>query len=313
MPRTKKPVGPFDLVWVRSIYGKGPEAVNQYHFIPDGGMNQVLADWHAKQPEREMGTASPSKLLMCPRVAWLLNKGAAVRNPLAWGKAQRNLLGRQFENLFAKQLDDQKLLLHHWKDDEEDSPEKFTLGEGLDRLEGVPDYLLKIDGAEHGVGHPQEVVAISDAKTSRSDSFGYVPLHDDIWKDWGWYKYRIQLTAYYMLAQANKDWFERMELPMPIACHLFSYALDDGVVRREIAWVPTQEDMNLVKQLTRRFNQALAFPTMPDCTCHESRGELDKPDDPPFDVKFCPFGIVEPGKKFATSCCPDELEAEVAS
>ena len=285
--------------FVRAIYGRAdtPEqAKEQYHHISDGAMNEMLAKWHAKQPERPYLIASPSTITTCPRVIYFKREGKEETNPMGWGLKQRLMLGRITEDLFAEQLKDEGMLLHHWKDGKDDPSQKFSMGEGLDKLEGTPDLLLKLG----------DKVAISDCKTSRSDSFGYVPLGDDIWDDWGWYKYRLQVTAYYMLCHANKESLNQIALKivnasaakfkeecplLPEVCHLYSYALDNGVVHREMTWEPTQKDIDLVKKYTRRFNEAVKATEMPDCECNE------------FDTKFCRMGVPIPGKKVCEECC----------
>lgn len=275
--------------WVRSVYGSGDDAMKKYTYIHDGPMNLVLKDWHDKQPEREL-RCSPSGLTTCPRVVWLKMHGVEPTNVMGWGTKQRMMLGRQFEDLFASQLRDEGKLLYHWKDNPGDKVEKFSMGEGDEHCEGVPDYLLRLGDTTY----------ISDAKTSRSDSFGYVPISPpEIWEDGGWFKYKVQLTAYLMLCEANSDWFDKQELPMPTKCHLFSYALDDGIVRREVEWTPTSEDKANVVKYIKRFNQAMKAGKCPACTCPDSPNG--------FDVKFCPYSVKEEGSKVGTSCCSDEL------
>lgn len=256
-------------------------------YIPNGTINDTIATWHADKPDfREQTCATPSSLLECPRVIWLKKHKVEPTNKLGWGKKQRFMLGRVTENLIAEQLKDTGKLLYHWKDDYHGESVEFHHGEGLDAICGTPDLLIQLDK-----------VAISDSKTSRSDSFKYVPIDDDeIWQDPYWYRYRLQLTAYYMLCHWNKGWFETMRLPLPEVCHLFSYALDDGIVRRELTWEPEQADFNRVKQLIRRWNEAYASEEMPDCTCAQ--------DDT---VKFCAYGICEDGKKVCDSCCHEDL------
>lgn len=291
----KKTVGKDDYVWVRSIFGKGPDAKKRYEFIPSGGMNDVIKVWQDAQPEHPRDVASPSTITTCPRVIWLQNRNVPATNEMTWAVKQRMLLGRLFENQFAQQLDSQGILLKHWKDDPGEEVEKFVMGKGLEKNQGVPDYLLQL----------HDIVAVSDAKTSRSDSFGYIGFtEEEIFEDWGWYKYRLQLTDYFMLCHANKKWFEANNLPLPTHCHLFSYALDDGVVRREVTWEPTEHDKQEVLRLTRRYNEAVASPTMPECTCAESYDN--------FDVKFCKYGELEPGKKTAEKCCADKLAERIA-
>jgi hypothetical protein len=273
------------------IFGYGAtkeEAEEKYHYIPDGGMNQVIKDWHSKQPKRVVTGATPSSILTCPRVVWLKNKEVEFTNEMTWAVSQRLMLGRELENLFAQQLKDEGKLYYHWDDRPGIEVYRFEMGEGLDRLDGVPDYILNLES----------VPTVSDAKTSRSDSFGYVPIEEP-WTDWGWYKYRLQLTAYYMLCRANEWWFTEREIPLPEQCHLFSYALDDGVIRREYTWTPTTEDMDAVRKYVRRFNEAFASEGVPPCTCPESFDQ--------FDVKFCPYGIKREGQKIADTCCSDEL------
>lgn len=293
MAQAKKPVGKNDFVWVRSIYGKGPNAKEQYEHIPDGGMNEVIKNWQAKQADEIRSVATPSTVMTCPRVVWLLNHGVQPINEMTWAVKQRLLLGRLFENQFAEQLQDQNMLLKHWRDDPGVEVQKFEMGEGDKRLIGVPDYLTRL------TYNGEEVVAISDAKTSRSDSFGYIALDEEAFDDWGWYKYRIQITAYFMLCLKNKEWFIENNLPLPTHCHLFSYALDDGVVRRDIIWQPTTKDVQTVLDKTIRYNQAVNSKTLPPCTCSESYES--------FDVKFCKFGEVEQGKKIADTCCSETL------
>lgn len=296
MPRAKKPVGKDDFVFIRPLMGKGPNAHRNYHYIPDGGMNKVIQDWHSKQPEREITNATPSGLLTCPRVIWLKYNGVPITKEMTWAVKQRLLLGRMLEDLFASQLNDEGLLLYHWKDNPDDEVERFKMGKGDTYVDGVPDYVLDLNG----------VVAVSDAKTARSDSFGYVGIsEEELFGEWGYYKYRIQLTAYYLLCHKNKQWFEEKGLPLPTHCHLFTYALDDGVIRREQLWQPTQEDMQTCVTMAKRYNQAIASPTMPACTCKDSiNGD---------EVKFCDYGQVEQGKKIAETCCDDSLGEQVRS
>lgn len=296
---------------VRMIFGKNSDysmAKDKYEFLPSGGINDVIALWHAKQTDRPLSYASPSKLTTCPRVVWLANHGVESTEKMTWAVKQRMLLGRVLENKLAEQIAEvggDTKLLYHWKDDdytiqsldEDDRPFKFSTGEGDKHDEGVPDYLISVKTDEG------EVIAISDAKTSRSDSFGYVEFDNNhIFDDGGWFKYKIQLTDYYMLCHSpeGKAWFKENNLPLPTHCHLFSYALDDGVVRREVLWQPTQEDMNLVLNLRVRFNQAVHASSMPDCTC-----ATDLPDN--FAVKFCRYGVKQDGEKVCGSCCGDNL------
>jgi len=274
--------------WVRSIYGSGDDAQKKYNYIPDGGMNDIIKTWHSKRPERGLW-CSPSNLLTCPRVVWLMAHNVPPTNEMGWGTKQRMMAGRMFEDLFAQQLEAEGKLLYHWKDGDNDNPEKFTMGEGDTLCTGVPDYLLNLNGD----------ICISDAKTSRSDSFGYVPIEaPEIWQDGGWKKYKLQLTAYFMLCVENRQWLTYHSLPIPSKCHLFSYALDDGIVRREFLWEPTQEDKLEVVRLTKRFNQAMQAKDCPACTC-----QTDSPDG--FFVKFCKYGVAN--GKVCESCCSDNL------
>ena len=291
-------------------------------YIPDGVANQAIKKWHEEHnPERIQTIASPSTLTECPRVVWLRKHNVPLTNPMKWGLKQRLLLGRILENQIAEQFKASGILLYHWKDDVAGESVKFGLGEGRDRLEGTPDLLL-----QYG-----DKVAISDAKTSRGDSFAYVPIDpDEIFEDYLWYKYKLQLTAYYMLCHQNKEWFklggntkeqlaraielygeatikanQRKPIPLPEVCHLFSYALDDGVVRRDFTWKPTKKDAEEVVRLTRRWNDAYASEVMPDCTCPEHEG-----------WKFCKyaheFTRTKTGYELGTACCSDELIKEVA-
>lgn len=287
------------------------------NYIPENSSaNLAIARWHAQQPDRVQTTATPSTLTDCPRVVWLKYKHhVPITNVMGWGKKQRLLLGRNFENQIAEQYKAAGQLLFHWKDDVPGESIKFGMGEGDSRIEGTPDLLLKLDAG----------VAISDAKTSRADSFAYVPLEaKDIWKDAFWYKYKLQVTAYYMLAHKNKEWFvkngKREELdfdelqymdedeanirplPLPDICHLFSFALDDGIVRREITWKPSQKDAAEVIYYAKRWNRAYRSETMPDCVCSDGEGK---------GVIFCAYGIMEPGKNVCSTCCDDKLIEQV--
>lgn len=280
---------------VRSIFGHGRdrnEAIERYTYLPNNGMNDVIKKWQDLQPERELVAASPSQITLCQRSVWLTVHGVPPTDVKTWALKQRLLLGRLFENQFADELESAGMLLKHWKDDPGVVVEKFKYGKPGDPtyFEGVPDYLTSIDGK----------VYISDAKTSRGDSFGYVPINDfEIFTDGGWYNYKMQLTGYYILCHANKTWFEVNKLPLPEGCHLFSYALDDGLVRREIKWIPTQADVDKFLDYTRRFNAAMTATECPACTCGES---IDG-----FEIKFCRFGIKQEGAKISESCCSDNL------
>lgn len=259
-------------------------------YIPDKTVNKAIAQYQDTQPERVRAFATPSTLGECPRVIWLRKHAVEPTNVLGWGKKQRFMLGRITEGLIAQQLDQAGVLLHWWKDDNPEDSKPFSHGEGLDKLVGTPDLLLNL-----------HKVAISDAKTSRSDSFAYIPtVPVDIWKDPYWYKYKLQLTAYFLLCHWNKAWFAENNLPLPEICHLFSYALDDGIVRREITWVPTKRDVKRVMELTRRWNEAYASETCPDCTCIEDDS-----------VKFCPYGVMKEGAKVCTECCSAKLLKQV--
>ena len=274
-----------DLEVVRFVWGKKPEGKTWYGYIPDGGMNDIIGQWHSKQVERDLSYCSPSKITTCPRVIWLRNHGVKETYVQGWGLKQRMLLGRNFENKIAEQLDDEGALLYHWKDDPGEEDKSFTMGEGETLVKGTPDLLLRFG----------DTVVISDAKTSRSDSFGYLPTDFTIFEDGGWYKYKLQLTTYFLLCHANADWFKEHNLPLPTACHLFSFALDDGIVRREYTWIPSDEDIATVKQFIIRFNRSLALTACPSCECTE------------WDTKFCPYAITKGKSKVGSTCCDDSL------
>lgn len=272
-------------------------------YIPSGGMTDVIAGWHEKQPPREQSVASPSTLTECPKVVWYKKHKVAYTNDMGWGTKQRLMLGRAFENLIAGQLKDEGKLLWHWADNFAGESDKFKMGEGLTAVEGTPDLLLNLDGK----------VLISDAKTSRADSFAYVPLNDKVWEDELWYKYKLQVEAYYLLCHKNPEWFtgkkdlganvtlvSREELPLPEACHLFSYALDDGVVKREFTWQPTTDVANEILAYARRWNTAYASEVEPECKCTETG------------TKFCPYAYefmtTRTGYKLGTKCCDNNLK-----
>lgn len=249
----------------------------QASHIQDGYMNDAIKQWQDAQPERDQRVASPSSLTQCPRTVFWRREGKEPTNPKTWAFKQRLLLGRNFENMIATQLDFSGVLLHHWKDDVAGESDKFTMGEGLARLEGTPDLLLKLGDS----------VAISDAKTGRSDGYGYVPTtQPEIWEDPFWHKYKLQLTAYYMLSHANKDWFKAKGLLLPEVCHLFSYAMDDGVIRREFTWKPEKSDAETVVKYAKRWNAAYQAKTLPPCTCTEK------------DTMFCEYA--DPGSAYQT-------------
>ena len=270
------------------MYKPNPQMKAQREYIPDDMINRVIALWQLKQPERIQTVASPSTLLECPRVVWCKKQNVPFLNKLGWGKKQRFLLGRQLENMIAGQLKDEGRLLYHWADNYEGESDKFSHGKGVDKIEGTPDLLLIGDNSE---------VLISDSKTSRSDSYGYVPIQAmQAWEDPYYYRYKLQVTAYYMLCYWNKQWFLDNNIELPTHCNLFSYALDDGIVRRNFTWLPSTKDFNEVKRLTRRWNQAYSSLEMPDCTCIEYGIVL-----------FCPYGKMAEGKKIVTECCNDNL------
>lgn len=258
----------------------------QAHYISDGAMSQAIQEWQNSQPEREQSVASPSQLTACPRVVWRYKHGVEPTNPKTWAFKQRLMLGRNFENIIAKQLKDTGKLLYHWKDDVKGESVKFSMGEGDGVCEGTPDLLLKLDK-----------VVISDAKTARGDSFGYTPIDDTVWADPFWYKYKLQLTAYYMLCHKNKDWFDKNKLPLPEQCHLFSYAMDDGVIRREFLWTPNQKDASEVIYYIKRWNRAYVSKTEPECKCTSK------------DAMFCPYAdlsssyVTKKGKTLYKECC----------
>lgn len=265
----------------------------QRAFIPSGGVNDVIANWQLKQPPRVQTVASPSTLTECPRVVWLKKHKVPPTNEMGWGKKQRNMLGRIAEGLFAQQLKDEGKLLYWWKDDEIGESIKFGMGEGMSRVEGTPDLLINLDGT----------VLISDAKTSRADSFAYVPIDDTIWNDELWYHYKLQVEAYYMLCHKNKNWFLERALPLPEACHLFSYALDDGIVKRELTWKPSQKTASEIVHYANRWNKAYASEECPPCQCTETQ------------TKFCAFAYewetTRSGYKLGTACCSDNLKENI--
>lgn len=268
-------------------------------FIPSGGINQVIADWHTKHPnDRTEVICSPSQLTMCPRAVWLKVHGVPATKTMTWAVRQRLLLGRILENQVADQLKDSGRLLMHYKDDPGIEVEKYSMGrkDKGNYMEGVPDYILRVEDPETLLG----VVAVSDAKTSRSDSFAYVPLDmAEALADGGWHKYKVQVVAYWMLLKHNAHLLREQNIPIPTHCHLFSYALDDGVVRREFLWKPTTMDIREVKYLIARFNAAMTAEKMPACFC--------KLDPSGFSVKFCDYALVPKGSKIGVSCCDSKL------
>jgi hypothetical protein len=163
------------------------------------------------------------------------------------------------------------------------------MGEGMSRIEGTPDLLLKLD----------DKVLISDAKTSRADSFAYVPLDDSVWEDELWYHYKLQVECYYLLAHKNARWFKALELPLPEACHLFSFALDNGIVLREFTWKPSQKTAAEIIHYANRWNKAYNAETCPSCQCTETQ------------TKFCKYATkieaTKTGYKLGVECCGEEL------
>lgn len=268
------------------------------NFIPDGPVNKSIALWHSQRPDRVQDCATPSTLTDCPRVVWLkYRKKVKPLLPLGWGKSQRMLLGRQFENQIALQLKESGELLHHWKDDTAGESVKFEMGEGNSRICGTPDLLLRLG----------DVVAISDAKTSTAKSFLYIPLDvKEAFADYYWFKYQLQVEAYYLLCHKNKEWFKEQGLLLPEVCHLFSYSLDDGIVRREFTWKPTQASVSKLLYYVNRWNRAFHSEEMPDCTC-------DKFDGAP--RKFCYYATkqetTKTGAKIGTECCNVNEKGEV--
>lgn len=254
------------------------------NYIPSGGLNDVVRDWHSKQPPRVQTVASPSTLTECPRVVWLKKHGVPFTNDMGWGQKQRMMLGRIAEGLFATQLRDEGKLLWHWADNMPGESAKFGMGEGMSRIEGIPDLLVDLGR-----------VLISDAKTSRADSFAYVPIDDSVWGDELWYHYRLQVECYYLLCHKNKDWFVANNLPLPEACHLFSYALDDGVVKREFTWFPSRDIAAQIFHYANRWNKAYNSEEMPECKCTETQ------------TKFCAYSTemqtTKSGYKLGVKCC----------
>jgi hypothetical protein len=277
---------------------------HQANYIQDGLINRSIQKWHETRPDRQQDCATPSTLTDCPRVVWLkYKKQVKPAIPVGWGKQQRNLLGRQLESLIASQLKESGNLLWWWKDDVAGESVKFEMGKGLSRICGTPDLLIKLDDGK---------VAISDAKTSMGKAFGYVSVNtNEVFKDWFWFCKQLQVESYYMLCHKNKDWFENehlesgklLSLPLPEACHLFSYALDDGIVRREFTWKPSREIASKILYYVNRWNKAFSSETMPDCTCL-SDGEGTP-------MKFCYYvqaqETTKTGYKLGTKCCGEEL------
>ena len=140
---------------------------DQASYIHDGVINRAIERWQDKQPDRTATVATPSRLTTCPRVVWRTKEGVEPTNPMTWALKQRLLLGRTFENQIAEQLEEE--LLYHWKDDAEGESVKFSMGEGVYKVEGTPDLLLQLDK-----------VSISDAKTGRSDGYGYVATDNKV-------------------------------------------------------------------------------------------------------------------------------------
>jgi hypothetical protein len=259
----------------------------QANYIHSGGINDYIQSWQDKQPERVQDCASPSSLMDCPRVVWRRKHKLPITNPKTWAFKQRLLLGRNFENMIAKQLADEGVLKHHWSDGNDGDAKPFEFGEGETRLKGTPDLLIELNNK----------IAISDAKTGRSDGYAWVPVDKSVWEDKFWYKYKLQLTAYYILCHKNKDWFKEHKLPLPEICHLFSYAMDDGVIRREFTWKPNQKDASEVIYYSKRWNRAYSSKTEPDCTCDSK------------DAMFCPYSdldskyVTKKGKTLYERCC----------
>jgi len=275
------------LQWVRSIYGDSTNGKQWHSFIPSGGVNDLLASWHSKQEERGYNICSPSKLYICPRVVWLATHGVPSTKKMGWGKRQRLLLGKAIENLIAQQMDDEGVLLYHWKDDFDLAGDSTLISEEP-YIEGTPDILFNMDG----------VVTLSDSKSARSDGMGYQPTTFEEWvKDPYNYKYFVQINAYYYLMHVNRTLLEDM-MPMPEQCHVFVFALDDGIVRRDFTWKPTRENLLEVERLAEQYAKALASPVMPPCKCKQMGL-----------VKFCDYGTG--GKVVATDCCSDNLINQV--
>lgn len=272
-----KPTRKFDRVY----------KTNSNH-IDDLFVHSIFCEWLKSRPPKKFEKISPSMIGHCARCMFYALKEVPQTTPPGLGNLATFEVGRWSEEAFGKVFKDQKVLVHHFRDDTiKGKDAQFAAG----NMKGKPDFLLLLDNNLYVV----------DAKTQRSDSFGWTGTTQDELRE-SKKEYWAQTLAYIWLLRKNadrlvKDFGVTPEQVANLKGLVFFYSKDDGVVKRELLIDPTKGQLDWVEERANYLWGFIERNELPPCECE---GWL---------IQYCNYGnpltreTNKQGKIVNTECC----------
>lgn len=234
----------------------------EYHqnaaHIDNTVINPIFKDWLMTRPDKTYELVSPSSIGKCARCMFYHLKGVKQTTPPGVGSLATFEVGRFTEQAFGKVFADTKHLIHHFQDGDDDPKNQpFT----YKHVKGTPDFLLLIDGR----------VWVADAKTQRSDSFGWTgPSPQELIDDKK--EYWAQTLTYIWLLRNNAKRLKEQygltdEQIANIGGIVFFQSKDDGIVKREMILSPTDEQLKWVEDRSEFIWGFVERNELPPCEC----------------------------------------------
>ena len=276
-----KPTRKFD-----AVYTKNSNHIDNIAIAP------IFNDWLEKRPPKKFELISPSQIGHCARCMFFKLKGVPETTPPGLGTLATFEVGRWAEMAFGTVFKDQKVLIHHFLDGDKD-PKNQPFA--YKNIKGTPDFLLLING----------VLYVVDAKTQRSDSFGWTGTTQDELRD-SKKEYWAQTLTYILLLRKNADRLIKQfgvtkEQVDNLQGLIFFFSKDDGVVKRELLVNPSPEQLQWVETRADWMWEFVKNDELPPCECE---GWL---------IQYCNYGDIntretnKQKKIVNTSCCSEAL------
>ncbi len=225
--------------------------------IDDLFIYRVFNKWLSERPKKEFEKISPSQIGHCARCMFYALKGIPQSTPPGLGTMATFEVGRWSESAFGQVFRDEGVLVHHFEDGKGGKNAPFA----YKNLKGTPDFLLRLDGDLYVV----------DAKTQRSDSFGWTGTSQKELME-SKKEYWAQTLAYVYLLRNNaerliKDFGVTAEEVAKLRGLIFFYSKDDGVVKRELLVDATPGQLDWVEERTNYLWGFVERNQLPPCEC----------------------------------------------